>query len=270
MTIEARLTGVEETLLIPLWARASETRRPDAIVRDPRAVELVERIDYDFSTFARDWTAQLAIAIRTEIFDQAVGDFLKRHPAANVINLAAGLDTRFERLDNGTLRWWDVDLPKVTALRGQLIEQSERRRFIAGSVLDEDWLAAIDALAGAPTVIVIEGLLMYFDHAQIHRLFALLAARFPGADVVFEAYGTLATRNTWLFPSVSRTRASFKGGLDRPHDAEKWHPAISVVDTWFYLDRYPKRWGINGLARYIAAFRRCFKIVHVRLNQASC
>jgi len=48
---ETALKGIPETMLIPLWARATETQREDAIIRDPKAVEMVGRIPYDFSRF---------------------------------------------------------------------------------------------------------------------------------------------------------------------------------------------------------------------------
>ena len=41
---EATLGAVQQTLFIPLAARARETRRRHPALRDPRAVELVESI----------------------------------------------------------------------------------------------------------------------------------------------------------------------------------------------------------------------------------
>ncbi len=46
-----KLKGIPETLLIALWARAAATREPEPIIRDDEAVEMVSRIDYDFSRF---------------------------------------------------------------------------------------------------------------------------------------------------------------------------------------------------------------------------
>ena len=153
--IPADLSGVAETLLIPLWARAVESRRSDAIVRDTLADALVARIDYDFGKFAGDRTMLAAIAIRTEILDEAARAFLAVHPSATVINLAAGLDTRFTRLDTGTLTWWEVDLPESMALRSRLLPAGPRHHHVAGSVLDPHWIAAIGPTADAPILVII-------------------------------------------------------------------------------------------------------------------
>ncbi|WP_203665178.1 hypothetical protein [Streptomyces parvus] len=41
------LGTVQETLLIPLYARAVENRKEQALLRDARAEEIVASIDYD-------------------------------------------------------------------------------------------------------------------------------------------------------------------------------------------------------------------------------
>ena len=40
---------IQETLVIPLYARALCTRRFPQLFSDPLSVELLERLDYDFS-----------------------------------------------------------------------------------------------------------------------------------------------------------------------------------------------------------------------------
>ena len=82
-----QLSGVSETLLIPLWARAVETGRPDAIIRDPIALEIFESLDYDFSKFDGAWMTQTGIAIRTKILDEATSVFIRANPRTVVINL---------------------------------------------------------------------------------------------------------------------------------------------------------------------------------------
>jgi len=265
--IRTQLEGVEETLLIPLWARAVETRRPDGIVDDPRAVALLEQIDYDFSKFDNDWRAQLAVAVRTEILDQAVSAFLAAHPNGLIINLAAGLDTRFYRLDNGRMLWVDVDLPNSMALRKTFMQETDRHTFVTGSVLEEAWAEAIAPLAaGRRVLIVIEGLSFYLDEDEMRGLFTRMLHHFPGAEVVLEAFGTFATRNTWLFRSVSQTDAVFKWGLDHGRDLARLHPAVRCLAEWYYLDRHPARWGVSSWGRHVPAIKRMFKIVHAQLG----
>jgi O-methyltransferase involved in polyketide biosynthesis len=74
--------------------------------------------------------------MRVREFDRCALAFLGEHPAGVVVDIGCGLDTRFERLDNGQLEWVGLDLPDVIALRKQLLPEMPRTRLIACSALD--------------------------------------------------------------------------------------------------------------------------------------
>ncbi len=111
-----RLGAVQETLFIPLAARALETQRKHPVLRDPRAVEMVRSIDYDAAKYGRG-AGGFVTVLRTAIIDFWVRAFLAAHPAATVVELGTGLNTRFERVDNGQVHWFDLDLPDTIDLR---------------------------------------------------------------------------------------------------------------------------------------------------------
>lgn len=92
----SKLTDVPETLLIPLWSRAVETGRKDALITDRKAVETMSSIEYDFSKFKKSRFSQAGCCIRASLIDNEVKDFLKEHPDAVVVHLGAGLDARYE------------------------------------------------------------------------------------------------------------------------------------------------------------------------------
>jgi O-methyltransferase involved in polyketide biosynthesis len=68
--------------------------------------------------------------------------FLSRHPQGTVVEIGAGLNTRFERLDNGAVHWFDLYLPDAVELRRRFLADSDRRKTLACSILDPDWVAA--------------------------------------------------------------------------------------------------------------------------------
>lgn len=93
-----------ETLLWNLYHRAVEARRPGAVLHDPRAVELVDAIDYPFEArFGAGARAQWQ-ALRARCFDDAVRRFLRDHPDGSVVALGEGLETQFWRVDDGRVR----------------------------------------------------------------------------------------------------------------------------------------------------------------------
>ena len=183
---EARLGAVQETLFIPLAARAIQTQRKHPVLRDPKAVELVRSIDYDTARYDRS-AGGLVTVLRTAIIDFWVRSFLAAHPAATVVELGTGLNTRFERVDNGQVHWFDLDLPDTIELRRAFFADTGRRRMIAASALDEDWLPAVAASRG-PYFFVADGVLVYLPEDQVMAMLARLAERFPGALLVLDTY----------------------------------------------------------------------------------
>ena len=193
--LKDKLSGVPETLLLPLWARAAETKYHRPIIRDERAVKLVEQIDYDFRRFDSAWKSQLGIAVRTKILDAAVKRNIEKEPRTTVVNLGAGLDSRFLRVDNGEIQWYDLDLPEVVAIKRRFFSLSERYHLIERSVMDFAWMDEIRE-QGNPILIIAEGLFMYFCEKEMRCLFDELVKRFPGAELLFEMIplGAVGTR----------------------------------------------------------------------------
>ncbi|SOJ54162.1 hypothetical protein MSIMFB_01661 [Mycobacterium simulans] len=184
------LTGVSETALLTLNARASEARRHDAIIDDPMAIALVDSIDFDFAKFG---PTRQDFALRALAFDTQVRAYLDQHPTATVVALAEGLQTSFWRLDaalpDGQFRWLTVDLPPIVDVRTRLLPTSPRMSVCAQSALDYGWMESVDGSDGV--FITAEGLLMYLQPEQALALIAECAKRFPGGRLLFDLPPTL-------------------------------------------------------------------------------
>ncbi|WP_225844979.1 class I SAM-dependent methyltransferase [Streptomyces sp. HPF1205] len=187
--VGVELTGVPETMLWNLWNRAVEARRPAGrrLLDDPRAVELVERIDYPFERFGERMAQWHALRVRC--LDDEVRRFLAERPGGTVVALGEGLETQFWRVDDGRVRWLSVDLPESAAVRDRLLPgDPPRRRTLARSALDLGWMDALDPADVAKGVLVTaQGLLMYLPERDAKGLIAACAERFPGGWFLFDA-----------------------------------------------------------------------------------
>jgi O-methyltransferase involved in polyketide biosynthesis len=183
--VPVELTGVPETLLWNLYHRAVAARGPKPLLDDPGAVELVGRLDYRFD--ALDDGAQGAEwhAMRVRAFDSEVRRFLASHPGGTVVALGEGLETQFQRVDDGRVRWVSVDLPETLALRRQVLPDGPRQRSLAFSATDPAWPEHVGATG--PVLITAQGLLMYFPPDEVASLVERCARHFPGQAVVFDA-----------------------------------------------------------------------------------
>ena len=222
----ADLGEVQKTLFIPLSARAREARKKRPILDDPMAAEIAESTDFDVTRYGRGW-GSTAVVLRTAIFDAWVRRFLAEHPSGTVVEIGAGLNTRFERVDNGTVHWIDLDLPDTIRLRRKFFADSPRRRMIAASVLDERWLEAVQELPG-PYFFVADGVLVYLPEDGVSRTLERIAAQFPRALISFDTYPLQTFRRQHQM-AAKRDIAQWVWACDDPRLLER--PGLRMVES---------------------------------------
>ena len=260
------LTGVTETAMITLWARAAEDLQPLPLFHDAKAANMVDSIDYDFRKFKNSWKTQTSVAIRTWILDREISDYINKNPNAVIINLGAGLDDRFTRLDNGTIIWIDIDLPAVIELKKSFFEETDRYRFVEKSILDFSWLDAIKA-KNHPVLFIAEGLLMYLDASEIITLFDKLSGHYAGAQMLIELLAPAAAGGNFQ-DSDNIMNIGFKWSVLNSRYLEAMHNKVQVVDEWCVLDFFRYRWRWIGRCADVPMFRNYFgeKIVHLEIK----
>ncbi len=264
------LTGVSETLLIPLHYRAAESRSGSSLFKDDVAERFHDEIVYDWEKFQGHGLQNLGIESRTRVLDREVGAFMDANPEGRVVNLGAGLDTRSYRLDNGTIAWIEIDLPAVIAFRQKLHEPANPRHvLLAASVLDEDWIPKVQRLAGSRVLFVAEGLLPYFTEAQHRAFFALLSDNFPGQEILFQTSAPSALQAFAHLSVLSklRTRAELEWGLEEGADVSSLNPKARFINEYSLLESYEDR--LPEAIRHKLApdeLRKAGKIVRVRFE----
>jgi len=224
-----QLGRVQETLLVPLYARALDSLKKRPILNDPKALEMVRSIDWDFRRFNQRRRVLMG-ALRTAMFDDWVQDFLSRHPQGTVVEIGAGLNTRFERLDNGALHWFDLDLPDTVALRRRFFTDSGRRVTLAASVLDPGWMAAVRESPG-PYFFVAEAVFIYLTEPEVKAALARIAGNFPRAGIAFDT-GTLKALSHENQEHARRhLDARFAWACEDPREVERWDIGLRLVES---------------------------------------
>ena len=179
---------VQETLVIPLYARKVCSELYPNLYRDETAVRLLDQIDYDFSEAEENSRSlmqrfgALEVAMRQNDLAFEVQAYLKKHPCAAVVNLGCGLDNTGRACDNGRCKIYNLDFPDVIALRQQLLPAGEREQNIPCDLKDPAWFDKIDATGGA--VFFASGVFYYFLTQQVRKLDAEIRT-VPGGHVGF-------------------------------------------------------------------------------------
>lgn len=198
--VKVELSGISATMLGCLRGRADLSKENSSLFYDAKAVELVEKIDYDslttdvpllnilYNIFSkRDLLPGFDLfTLRARQFDEKVKAYITEHPRASVVNIGAGLDTTFYRVDNELIHWYDLDVPAVIDVRRQLLPEPDRVTYIPKSLLDPSWCEDIKYTQNGVFMIA-GGVLQFFDATQVQQIFAMLADNFPSGEIVLDA-----------------------------------------------------------------------------------
>ena len=258
------LQGVARTLLVPLACRAIESIRPDAIIHDPRAVDVYNALGGN-SAFVMGMSGVdiFVTAMRARQFDRFASDFLARNPGGLIVDLGCGLDTRFNRLNDGQMNWLGVDLPEVIELRRQYLPDGELCKTIPQSMFELSWLDDV-AQMNKPVIFLAEGVFPYFSTADVKPMVMGMKTRFPMAELVFDAAAPFISRHHNRTSSVlkcSGTRILWDA--KSPQELETW--GLRLLDHWYYFDKPEPRLRAFFWMRFIPFMAKATGIFHYRL-----
>ena len=208
MREKIKLSGVPETMLQTVYARAKESSGRGAI-HDAKAEEIIEKLDYDFSLADKDTAMHSGVIARTIVLDRMTKEWLASHPGAVVVNIACGLDTRCFRM-SGNAHWYNLDLPETMAVREKLLPESGTFSQIAMSAM-EDWGSEISE-QNVQVLIVIEGLTMYLNAKDVQQIFAVISSRFSQATIFVETMNPMIVKR-FKEKSIEGSHAKFTWGI---------------------------------------------------------
>ena len=217
---------VAETLLIPLYMRAKESRRNNPILYDKAAERLADSLEYDYSQFDGAKLSEVGCVVRGWYFDRAVRRFIEANSRPVVVNVGCGLDTRFQRIGDGKAVFYDLDLPEVITLRRELIPEQPGNVYIA-----------------AEFIFIVEGVLMYFYEKQVRTFLHHVAIRFGGGELWFDVCGTMMSRHGVKPDSLRKHEAQIRSGLSDGHLVEQWEPTLQLIEQANYMKFFRPRWG---------------------------
>ncbi|MBO5144019.1 MAG: class I SAM-dependent methyltransferase [Lachnospiraceae bacterium] len=224
---KVNIQGVSETMLQTLFARAAYSQKKEHKFYDKKAIEIVKQLDYDFSKAEEDAVMSSGVIARTILFDRMVGAFLEENPDAAIINIACGLDTRVYRLDNGQVRWYNLDLPEVIDIRRRFLEEQGRISMIAKSAMDESWASEIENPTGR-VLVVIEGLVMYLTETDVKKILSIICRRFEHADIIMETMNPFIMRHM-KEKSIEASKARFTWGVKSGRELERMAPELTWI-----------------------------------------
>jgi len=265
------LGSVQITMLLPLWGRAVEMQKKRPMLIDKTAAEIINKIDFDFVSATKnlhDITRFEWIA-RCMHIDREIKEFIRRYPDGTIVNIGCGLDTTFDRIDNGKLLWYDLDLPDAIEFRRKFICEGDRRKIISCSFLDDSWFGEIGN--SEHVLFISAGVMYYFEEAQVKEIICKMAKYFPGASIVFDAassFGVQTANKKVIESSGLDERSYLHWGLDNPSIIKDWDENIDQVNYYLMFKGMTKGLSLkNKLMARISDHYKIMYMVHLKFGK---
>ena len=223
---EITIQGVSETMLQTLYARAMESQKENPIIYDSKAIEIVSQLNYDFSYADKDVMMSKGVIARTIVLDQMVENYIQSHHHSTIINIACGLDTRFYRVDNKNINWYNLDLQEVIDIRRRFLKEDSRVSMIAASAMDEAWTEKIETLDSV--LVIIEGLTMYLNETDVKTILHIIHKNFSHVTIFMETMNPFVVKYI-KEKSVEASQAKFTWGIKKGKELEKITPYFQFV-----------------------------------------
>lgn len=234
---ELKFGDIQETALITLAIRASETARKKPRIVDEKAKEIIDALGVDVSKFD-PFLSHEGVVARTIMYRREIERLIAENPDAVGINLGCGFDDKFSAVDNGKIIWFDVDLPDQIAVRRKVFKDRERCRMLEGDALDGAWTENIpkDRLP----IIVMEGVLQYFSKEQVTTCLNMLCDSFEHGYLLAELHSPLLEKHSKKHDAIRNTNAKFGWGTKSGKEYEEIEPRIHMISETSYNEEMEK------------------------------
>jgi len=283
MNLNININDISETAFLTLQCHRIDAESVSPILNDSSSVHTFNVFKGYFSKsnsalykklFQNKVNKNLVtyIVVRAKKFDNYITKFINKYPNATVVNIGCGLDNRFERINNGIIRFFDLDLPDIMNIKKQIFQEKGNYYQISQSVFEFDWIDRIDS---KHVILVAEGVLMYCNEQDVKKLFLTLQEKLNNPEIVFEVYN-----KKWLsgwrkkvmgFKLKKELKLGagtiFKFGIRNSAEIENWNQGFQLIDEWSYLDSDKLNSNFMRLFKNNDSFRKIQWTVHYKLNK---
>ncbi len=130
-----KLSGVPDTLFIPLMARIYISKRFPEYFYDEKALSLENLIPQNIITEKSSEYAMMGSASRAVNMDKIVNDFTNENDRCNVVCIGCGLETMAFRLKDlsNKAHFYEIDFPSVIENRKTVLGTLSNETLIEGN-----------------------------------------------------------------------------------------------------------------------------------------
>ncbi len=233
---------IQETALVTLAIRASETAREHPRIQDFKAKEIIDTLGVDVSKYD-PFLSHEGVVARTILFRDKLKELIAQYPDAVCINLGCGFDDKFPTVDNGRIQWFDVDLADQNAVRRKCFEDRERCTMMEGDALDGFWTKNLPK--AEMYIVVVEGVLEYFSKEQVKTCLNMLCDCLPHGYLLSELHSPFLEKHGSHHDAIKHTNATFGWGTKSGKEYLELEPRLTYLSEVSYNEEM-KKYSLRG------------------------
>ena len=279
-----KLNSLSETLFLTLYCRAIESNTKNPIIKDEKSIEIVKNLDKYFSESRSNFREMLLkrklpklyikkISLLTKKFDEYANNFLIKNPNGIIINMACGLDTRFFRIANKKVDFYDIDFQEVIELKKQFTTEKDNYHFIGSSLLDFNWIENLSKKKNKQILFIAQGVFGYLKENEVRLLIFELQKNFPGCEIVFDIVNSYYVKKKQdKIKKGFQTRynlskdVTYNFGIKKSNELMSWDEGIIFLDDWSFYDDAHEKIKFHVIDRIHEHLRKTIFIVHYKLK----
>lgn len=209
------MDSVNKTLYIPLYGKAYVSKR-NMILEDPKAKEIWEKVGFELKGKSKSKWLAYYMAMRAAVYDEWVREEIRKNPAAIVMHIGCGMDSRIRRVAPDNTQWYDIDFPEVIEERRKYYEESDFYHMLAADMRTEEWRRYFTAESDA--IIIMEGISMYFKQEELTGLLSALAKQFQSVRMLMDCYTQKAAKASKYRNPINEVGVTVVYGYDNPEE----------------------------------------------------
>jgi O-methyltransferase involved in polyketide biosynthesis len=264
------LQGVSNTLFIPLAARVFASKKFPEYFYDEKSLSMEKYIPGDTIQKKSSDYSFMASAARYYNMDNMARAFISKHQKCNIVDLGAGLETAYYRLNNQKALFYEVDLPEVIDIRRSILGEHENEILIDGDIFDTLWIDKINT--SFPSLLIASGVFQYFTEDKVIQFIKNIQAHLKDAELIFDATNERGIKyaNNYVKKTGNTNALMYfyvNNGMDFAHKTD----TILVEERVFFTDArkmLSKKLGLyTRIAMRVVDNKKRAILLHLRINR---
>lgn len=196
MLRDVELTGVatvfysqycQDNLIFPMQ---KDCKREEVVNCFKKAFNLTRRNPHNLMTIEDISVASIInVAYRNMLFDNFLRMYLEKEPTRDIINIGAGFDTRYFRLDNYKGHFYDVDFKHVIEAKKEMLEEDAQYSMLqTKSAFTTQFLEKEISISSDNPIFVAEGVMCYIEYPVLCKFIKELFEIYPKAILICDVF----------------------------------------------------------------------------------